>query len=122
VSIGFQGCDPITDFRGGGLLSLSQLIYFCENYTERARNLNVRASHPTKGYGLAITGINLTVLLSKALNAGAMKKVKARKIIEFHFFSSISTTRQFAKSSSISPFRSVFCTLTFSGSAKIRKT
>lgn len=74
VSIGFQGSDPITDFRGGGLLSLSQLIYFCENFTEKARNLNVRASHPTKGYGLAITGINLTVMLSKALNAGAMKK------------------------------------------------
>jgi hypothetical protein len=86
VSIGFQGCDPITDFRGGGLLSLTQLIYFCENYTERARNLNVRASHPTKGYGLAITGINLTVLLSKALNAGAMKKVTTGKIIEFQFF------------------------------------
>ena len=85
MSIGFQGSDPITDFRGGGLLSLSQLIYFCENYTERARNLNVRASHPTKGYGLAITGINLTVMLSKALNAGAMKKVSTRKIIEFHF-------------------------------------
>merc|ERR1712131_206713 len=28
--IGFQGLDPITDFRGGGLLSLVQLIYFAE--------------------------------------------------------------------------------------------
>ncbi|CAG5105472.1 Oidioi.mRNA.OKI2018_I69.chr1.g2156.t1.cds [Oikopleura dioica] len=74
VSIGFQGSDPITDFRGGGLLSLSQLIYFCENYQEKAKNLNLRASHPTKGYGLAITGINLTVLLTKALQAGALKK------------------------------------------------
>ena len=81
VSIGFQGSDPITDFRGGGLLSLSQLIYFCENYPEKARNLNVRASHPTKGYGLAITGINLTVLLTKALQAGALKKVDSSSFI-----------------------------------------
>jgi len=78
------------------LLSLLQLIYFCENYTEKARNLNVRASHPTKGYGLAITGINLTVMLSKALNAGAMKKVEKTDSNQIYLFSSISTTRQVA--------------------------
>ena len=77
------------------MLSLSQLIYFCENYQEKARNLNLRASHPTKGYGLAITGINLTVLLTKALQAGALKKVGSSSLkfyIQFLFQYFYSTT------------------------------
>ena len=45
--IGFQGLDPITDFRGGGLLSLVQLIYFAEVNEENIKNINERANHPT---------------------------------------------------------------------------
>ena len=45
--IGFQGLDPITDFRGGGLLSLVQLIYFAEVNEDNIKNINERANHPT---------------------------------------------------------------------------
>ena len=45
--IGFQGLDPITDFRGGGLLSLVQLIYFAEANHENIKTINERANHPT---------------------------------------------------------------------------
>lgn len=72
--IGFQGTDPLSDFRGGGLLSLQQLAYFAENYKNEVKSINSRANHPTKGYGWAITGINITVLLIKAVKSGLMKK------------------------------------------------
>jgi len=71
--IGFQGLDPITDFRGGGLLSLVQLIYFAEANHENIKTINERANHPTTGYGLAITGINITVMLVDALKSGQLK-------------------------------------------------
>merc|ERR1712131_369651 len=79
--IGFQGLDPITDFRGGGLLSLVgsyvlslvQLIYFAEVNEDNIKNINERANHPTTGYGLAITGINITVMLVDALKSGQLE-------------------------------------------------
>lgn len=85
--IGFQGSDPLSDFRGGGLLSLHQLAFFIENFRDQVRSINVRANHPTKGYGLAITGINITVMLAKALKSGAMKKYfysRALSVEQFH--------------------------------------
>jgi hypothetical protein len=66
-SIGFQGNNPATDFRGMGLLGLLNLIYFAENYTEKARSL-VR-SH--KEYPWAATGINITHTLLDMLNLTA---------------------------------------------------
>ena len=48
TALGFQGTDPLTDFRGGGLLSLQQLAFFAENYTAQVRAINSRANHPTK--------------------------------------------------------------------------
>ena len=51
-----QGLDPITDFRGGGLLSLEQLCFFAETNHEIIDKINQRANHIKTGYGLAITG------------------------------------------------------------------
>ena len=47
TSIGFQGLDPITDFRGGGLLSLEQLCFFTTQNREIIDKINERANHPT---------------------------------------------------------------------------
>jgi len=34
--IGFQGSDPVSDIRGGGVLAVSQILYFFENHTDIA--------------------------------------------------------------------------------------
>jgi ELMO domain-containing protein len=54
VKIGFQGPDPSTDFRGGGLYSLTQLVYFATNYPEKYE------SYKQAEYSFAISSINLT--------------------------------------------------------------
>ena len=56
TALGFQGTDPLTDFRGGGLLSLQQLAFFAENYTAQVRAINSRANHPTKVMKIGIAG------------------------------------------------------------------
>ncbi|ETV66036.1 hypothetical protein, variant [Aphanomyces astaci] len=58
--IGFQGQDPMTDFRSMGLLALTQLVYYTEHYPVEARRALVHASHPTQWYPFAVTGINIT--------------------------------------------------------------
>ncbi|CAN1765487.1 ELMO domain-containing protein A [Linum perenne] len=37
--MGWQGCDPSTDFRGGGYISLENLIYFARTYPTNRKNL-----------------------------------------------------------------------------------
>ncbi|KAF2346543.1 ELMO domain [Trinorchestia longiramus] len=48
--IGFQGDDPCTDFRGMGLLSLENLLYFAETHESAARHVLSRSCHPIYGY------------------------------------------------------------------------
>jgi hypothetical protein len=38
-ALGFQGSDPATDLRGGGMLGLLQLLYFVRYYHELALKL-----------------------------------------------------------------------------------
>ncbi|OQR81228.1 hypothetical protein ACHHYP_16638 [Achlya hypogyna] len=61
--IGFQGTDPMTDFRSMGILSLHQLNYYTKNYAEEARRALVHSNHPTQWYPFAVTGINITNFL-----------------------------------------------------------
>ncbi|KAF0687319.1 Aste57867_20929 [Aphanomyces stellatus] len=58
--IGFQGQDPMTDFRSMGLLALKQLVYYTEHYPVEAKRALVHSSHPTQWYPFAVTGINIT--------------------------------------------------------------
>ncbi|GMT32315.1 hypothetical protein PFISCL1PPCAC_23612, partial [Pristionchus fissidentatus] len=71
--IGFQGSDPSTDFRGMGVLSLHQLIYFAEKEPERVRAVLSMSHHPTIGFPFAIAGINFTALARKFLQEGILK-------------------------------------------------
>jgi hypothetical protein len=34
-TLGFQGTDPMTDFRGAGIFGLNNLLYFAETYPNR---------------------------------------------------------------------------------------
>lgn len=47
--IGFQGSDPATDFRGMGLLSLENLVFFATVFEDHARNILSHSLHPTLG-------------------------------------------------------------------------
>eukprot|EP01062_Namystynia_karyoxenos_P071134 TRINITY_DN66558_c0_g1_i1.p2 TRINITY_DN66558_c0_g1~~TRINITY_DN66558_c0_g1_i1.p2 ORF type:complete len:334 (+),score=110.01 TRINITY_DN66558_c0_g1_i1:90-1091(+) len=68
---GFQGTNPATDFRGGGRLGLSNLLYFAVSYPDSFQ----RVLHPRQGVGLpfAIAGINLTLMLLNNLRLTAHK-------------------------------------------------
>ncbi|ORX60103.1 hypothetical protein BCR36DRAFT_408464 [Piromyces finnis] len=61
-TIGFQGIDPATDFRGMGILGLEQLIYFAQNFNDTAKHVLSCSHHKISWYSFAITGINLTAL------------------------------------------------------------
>ncbi|KAJ9063836.1 hypothetical protein DSO57_1036806 [Entomophthora muscae] len=59
-SIGFQGRDPASDFRGMGILGLEDLLYFSKTYSEVARAVLERSNHPTSWYSFALAGIHIT--------------------------------------------------------------
>lgn len=60
---GFQGIDPATDFRGGGLLSLSQLVYLGTTYPLAYAMMFVKEEYP-----FAVAGINITAFLNTLLD------------------------------------------------------
>lgn len=65
--IGFQGVDPATDFRGGGLLALENLLYFASNPETSALARGILATHGRDvtdgGIPFACVGINITAFL-----------------------------------------------------------
>nr|CAH8853948.1 unnamed protein product [Trichobilharzia regenti] len=73
VLLGFQTENPGTDFRGMGLLSLENLVYFAETHTKLARSISSASNHPKKWYPFALAGINLTKLLYSFMLRGYLK-------------------------------------------------
>ncbi|XP_071786925.1 ELMO domain-containing protein 2-like [Asterias amurensis] len=72
-TIGFQGDDPATDFRGMGILGLLNLIYFAETYNKAARHVLSHSHHPKYGYSYAVVGINMTSTAYHLLQDGTLK-------------------------------------------------
>ncbi|KAK4381977.1 ELMO domain-containing protein A [Sesamum angolense] len=68
--MGWQGSDPSTDFRGGGFISLENLIFFAKTYPEAFQNL----LHKRDGkrseweYPFAVAGINVSFMLVQMLD------------------------------------------------------
>ncbi|KAL6532846.1 hypothetical protein OROGR_013806 [Orobanche gracilis] len=68
--MGWQGSDPSTDFRGGGYISLENLIFFANTYPEAFQNL----LHKRDGqrseweYPFAVAGINISFMLVQMLD------------------------------------------------------
>lgn len=85
-TIGFQGLDPATDFRGMGILGLEQLLYFSTNYNDTARHILSCSHHTYSWYSFAITGINLTSLALDLLR---------KRHIQFYLLSHESTVETF---------------------------
>lgn len=96
--IGFQGDDPKTDFRGMGMLGLTNLVFFSENYSDAARQVLSQANHPKLGYSYAIVGINLTEMAYSLLKSGALKP---------HFYNAVEGRAQ------IQHFHQLYCYLAF---------
>eukprot|EP00126_Sphaerothecum_destruens_P004354 Sdes_comp18133_c0_seq2m7603 len=104
-SIGFQGNNPATDFRGMGLLGLNNLLYFASNYNDIALSILSVASHPVRGYSFAIVGINLTAMLVEMLcgletcsSKASFSSKGMKNILRNHFFNKyLSETEKDAK-------------------------
>ncbi|XP_047308954.1 ELMO domain-containing protein A [Impatiens glandulifera] len=68
--MGWQGSDPSTDFRGGGFISLENLIFFAMTYRDSFQNL----LHKKDGnraeweYPFAVAGINISFMLVQMLD------------------------------------------------------
>jgi len=84
--IGFQGEDPKTDFRGMGMLGLTNLVYFAREYGSAAKHILSHSHHPKFGFftalqcdkpssrfSFAIVGINLTHLAYRLLIHGSLR-------------------------------------------------
>nr|XP_009387890.1 PREDICTED: ELMO domain-containing protein A-like isoform X3 [Musa acuminata subsp. malaccensis] len=71
--MGWQGKDPSTDFRGGGFISLENLLFFAKNYPKSFQDLlqkreGVRAMWE---YPFAVAGVNITFMLIQMLDLQA---------------------------------------------------
>ncbi|KAI4348523.1 hypothetical protein L6164_009237 [Bauhinia variegata] len=68
--MGWQGSDPSTDFRGGGFISLENLIFFAEKYPESFQRL-LHKKDGTRAeweYPFAVAGINISFILVQMLD------------------------------------------------------
>lgn len=59
--IGFQQADPASDFRGGGVLALNQLLYISKERTTVAQRMISEPNDEQARYPWACVGINLTM-------------------------------------------------------------
>eukprot|EP01080_Neovahlkampfia_damariscottae_P004169 gene4169-7479_t len=73
VSIGFQGNDPSTDFRGMGLLGLQNNIYFAKHFNDEC----VGILEQERDYPFCVAGINVTSFLLSLLQLSKASRVSA---------------------------------------------
>ncbi|KAM7476247.1 hypothetical protein LguiB_023490 [Lonicera macranthoides] len=73
--MGWQGKDPSTDFRGGGFISLENLLYFATNFPKSFQDL-LRKQEGDRAmweYPFAVAGVNITFMLIQMLDLEAVK-------------------------------------------------
>ncbi|PWA71345.1 ELMO/CED-12 family protein [Artemisia annua] len=73
--MGWQGKDPSTDFRGGGFISLENLLYFARNFPKSFQDL-LRKREGVRSmweYPFAVAGVNITFMLIQMLDLEAVK-------------------------------------------------
>jgi ELMO/CED-12 family len=73
--VGFQQRDPASDFRGGGLLGLKQLVHIARLRGVAARNMLVTPAAEEARYPWACAGINVTMTAISALGAGKLDAI-----------------------------------------------
>ncbi|KAL9643784.1 hypothetical protein ABK040_016086 [Willaertia magna] len=89
--LGFQNTKPESDFRGAGLLGITNLIYFGKNYKKRflryfqkvSNGMELNEDGTFSSYPFVIAGLNVTMMLFDILgwgqNATKSHNIKARK-------------------------------------------
>mmetsp|Transcript_4710 Transcript_4710/g.6526 ORF Transcript_4710/g.6526 Transcript_4710/m.6526 type:complete len:293 (-) Transcript_4710:336-1214(-) len=65
--IGFQGKNPASDFRGGGVHALNQLLYFCSTRPGAVHKQLEDLGNAEKWHPWACTGINITSYVTSML-------------------------------------------------------
>ncbi|KAI3681342.1 hypothetical protein L6452_36134 [Arctium lappa] len=73
--MGWQGKDPSTDFRGGGFISLENLLYFAKYFPKSFQDL-LRKQEGERAmweYPFAVAGVNITFMLIQMLDLEALK-------------------------------------------------
>ncbi|XP_078162554.1 ELMO/CED-12 family protein [Carex rostrata] len=73
--MGWQGKDPSTDFRGGGYISLENLLFFAKNYPKSFQELlkKQNGDRALWEYPFAVAGVNITFMLIQMLDLLAAK-------------------------------------------------
>ncbi|KAL7083400.1 hypothetical protein ABFS83_14G151300 [Erythranthe nasuta] len=73
--MGWQGKDPSTDFRGGGFISLENLLYFARNFPKSFQSLlwKQEGDRALWEYPFAVAGVNITFMLIQILDLEAVK-------------------------------------------------
>lgn len=87
--LGFQQSDPATDFRGGGLLALHQLLHFARTRPSVARRMIVEPAEEVARYPWACVGINITnealkLMDSRLLDQSMYGQPLPRAVETFH--------------------------------------
>ncbi|ONK56321.1 uncharacterized protein A4U43_C10F6810 [Asparagus officinalis] len=73
--MGWQGKDPSTDFRGGGFISVENLLFFAKTYTKTFRQLHrkLEGNRSDWEYPFAVAGVNITFMLIQMLDLQIVK-------------------------------------------------
>uniref|UniRef100_A0A0D3BWP3 ELMO domain-containing protein n=1 Tax=Brassica oleracea var. oleracea TaxID=109376 RepID=A0A0D3BWP3_BRAOL len=73
--MGWQGKDPSTDFRGGGFISLENLLYFAKRFPKSFQDLLRKqvGDRSVWEYPFAVAGINITFMLIQMLGLETVK-------------------------------------------------
>ncbi|KAF9687661.1 hypothetical protein SADUNF_Sadunf02G0116300 [Salix dunnii] len=73
--MGWQGKDPSTDFRGGGYISLENLLFFARNFPKSFQDLLQKreGDRSVWEYPFAVAGVNITFMLIQMLDLEAVK-------------------------------------------------
>ncbi|KAI5428244.1 hypothetical protein KIW84_033301 [Lathyrus oleraceus] len=71
--MGWQGKDPSTDFRGGGYISLENLLFFAKKFPKSFQDLlrKQEGDRSVWEYPFAVAGVNITFMLIQMLDLEA---------------------------------------------------
>ncbi|XP_076947512.1 uncharacterized protein LOC143619472 isoform X2 [Bidens hawaiensis] len=84
--MGWQGVNPSTDFRGGGFLSLENLLFFAKTFPNAFRRLVLKqpGKRATWEYPFAVAGINISFMLTEMLELYLGMRIKYI-YVNYHF-------------------------------------
>ncbi|XXG78020.1 hypothetical protein AAC387_Pa08g2050 [Persea americana] len=91
--MGWQGKDPSTDFRGGGFISLENLLFLAKNYPKSFQSLlwKQEGDRSMWEYPFAVAGVNITFMLIQMLD---LQSAKPRTMMGAVFLRLLSETER----------------------------